>query len=138
MQCSGVAKHCCATPATLELKKGRIMVIITSTAKVGQGPSKQERQLILAELHEAQKHPVNLDDCPELSPKVLKEFAMLRADKNRLKKRQTISIRLESSHIEKYKMLGKGYTGIMADILAYAADHPELFFQSTGSRPPVD
>jgi uncharacterized protein (DUF4415 family) len=114
------------------------MAIITSTGKVGHGLSEQERKRIREELQEAQKHPVNLDDCPELSPEVLKEFAKLRAAKNRLNKRQTISLRLEPNCIEKFKSLGKGYTGIMADVLAYAADHPEIFFQSTGSRPPVD
>jgi uncharacterized protein (DUF4415 family) len=109
------------------------MAIITSTLKVGQGPDKDERKLIRAELQEAQKHPVNLDDCPELSSDVLREFAMLRADKNRLKKRQTISVRLSPSYIEKYRTLGKGYTGIMADVLAYVADHPELLLQFTGA-----
>jgi uncharacterized protein (DUF4415 family) len=114
------------------------MAIITSTVKVGQGPNEGERKRIRAELQEARKHPINLDDCPELSPDALKEFAMLRADKNRLKKRQTISVRLSPSYIEKYKTLGKGYTGIMADVLAYAADHPEILFQLAGSRPATE
>jgi uncharacterized protein (DUF4415 family) len=104
------------------------MAIITSTVKVGQGPNEQERKWICAELQEAQKHPVDLDDCPELSPEALKEFAMLRASRNRLKKRRTVSIRLAPIYIEKYRTLGKGYTGIMADILTYAADHPDIFF----------
>ena len=104
------------------------MAIITSTVKVGQRPSEQELKRIRAELKEAQKHPINLDDCPELSSEVLKEFAMLRADKNRQKKRQTISIRLAPAYIEKYKTLGKGYTGIMADVLAYAIDNPAEIF----------
>jgi hypothetical protein len=28
--------------------------------------------------------------------------------------------------LEKYKALGKGYTGIMADVLNYASDNPEI------------
>jgi uncharacterized protein (DUF4415 family) len=111
------------------------MGIITSTVKAGQKPGREEMKRIRAELQEAQKYPINLDDCPELSPDVLKDFAMLRAEKNRLKKRQTISLRLSPSYIEKYKTLGKGYTGLMADVLAYAADHPEILFQSAGSHP---
>jgi uncharacterized protein (DUF4415 family) len=114
------------------------MAIITSTVKVGQGPSEQERKVIRTELQEAQNHHINLDDCPELSPDALKEFAMLRAEKNRLKKRQTISVRLSPSYIEKYKTLGKGYTGIMADVLAYAVDHPEILFQSTGAHSMIE
>jgi hypothetical protein len=43
-------------------------------------------------------------------------------------------VRISSNYIEKYKTVGKGYTGIMADVLAYAADHPEILFQSAGSH----
>ena len=111
------------------------MAIITSTVKLGQGPSEQELKAIRAELQEAQKHPINLDDCPELSPDALKEFALLRADKNRQKKRQTISIRLAPHYIEKYRKLGKGYTGIMADVLAYAVDNPEILQQCFNPQP---
>jgi len=54
---------------------------------------------IRAELKEAAKHPiVYTDDCPESTPDVL----------------------------EKYKSLGNGYTGIMADVLKLAADNPEI------------
>jgi uncharacterized protein (DUF4415 family) len=109
------------------------MAIITSTVKAGQKLNEQERELIRAELGEARKHPINLDDCPELSPEALKEFADKRARKNRLQKRQLISIRLSPGCIEKYKALGKGYTGIMADVLTYAADHPEILLKSTDS-----
>ena len=100
------------------------MAIITSTVKAGQRLTNQELNRIHVELSEAQKYPINLDDCPELSSDTLKEFAKLRAEKNRREKRQTISIRLAPGYIEKYKTLGKGYTGIMADVLAYAIDNP--------------
>ncbi|MDR2124573.1 MAG: BrnA antitoxin family protein [Desulfovibrio sp.] len=119
-------------------KEGHTMAIITSTVKVGQKPSEQERKLIRDELREAQERHINLDDCPELSPDALKEFAVLRAEKNRLRKRQIISVRLSPSYIEKYKTLGKGYTGVMADVLAYAADHPEILFQSAGAHPVIE
>jgi len=105
------------------------MAIIKSTAKAGQGPSEQERARIRAELAEARKHPINLDDCPELSPEILKEFAFMRAAKNRQNK-QTVSIRLAPECIEAYKAIGKGYTGIMADVLNYAVYHPEFMMQA--------
>jgi hypothetical protein len=57
------------------------MAIIKSTAKAGQGPSEEERARIRAELAEARKYPINLDDCPELSSEALKEFAFMRAEK---------------------------------------------------------
>jgi hypothetical protein len=59
--------------------------------KVGQKPSKEEMKRIRAEIKEAEKHPINLADCPELPPEALKEFAMQRAEKNRQRKRATIN-----------------------------------------------
>jgi uncharacterized DUF497 family protein len=70
-------------------KGGLTMAIIKATAKAGQKPSEEDRARIKTELAEARKHPINLDDCPELSPEVLKEFAFMRAEKNR--KKQTVS-----------------------------------------------
>jgi uncharacterized protein (DUF4415 family) len=81
---------------------------------------------IRAELKEAKKYPVNLADYPELPPEALKEFAMQRSEKNRQKKRATVTIRIVPDCLEKYKALGKGYTGIMADVLNYAANNPEI------------
>jgi uncharacterized protein (DUF4415 family) len=81
---------------------------------------------IKAELKEAKKYPLNLTDCPELPTEALKEFAMQRAEKNRQKKRTTVTIRIIPGCLEKYKALGKGYTGIMADVLNYAANNPEI------------
>jgi uncharacterized protein (DUF4415 family) len=105
------------------------MAIIKSTEKAGQGPSEEERARIRVELAEARKHPINLDDCPELSPEALKEFAFIRAEKNR--KKQTVLIHLTPDCIEAYKSIGKGYTGIMADVLTYAAAHPDYLKQAT-------
>ena len=104
------------------------MDIIKSTVKVGQKPSKDEMKRIRAELKEAAKHPiVYTDDCPQSTPEALKEFAMQRAEMNRQKRRQAVTIRVQPDVLEKYKSLGNGYTGIMADILRFAADNPELF-----------
>ena len=103
------------------------MGIITSTVKVGQKPSKEEMKRIRAELKEAAKHPiVYTDDCPKSTPEVLKEFAMQRAEMNRQKRRQAVTIRVQPDVLEKYKSLGNGYTGIMADVLRFAADNPEI------------
>jgi uncharacterized protein (DUF4415 family) len=108
------------------------VAIITSTIKAGQRPSKEEWARIKAELREAKRHPIVYDeDCPKLSQEALKEFALMRVEKNQLKKRQVVSIRLTPQCIEVYKSIGKGYTGIMADVLAYAADHPDYLKQAT-------
>ena len=103
------------------------MGIIKSTVKVGQKPSKEEMKRIRAELKEAAKHPiVYTDDCPKSTPEALKEFAMQRAEMNRQKRRQAVTIRVQPDVLEKYKSLGSGYTGIMADVLRLAADNPEI------------
>ena len=82
---------------------------------------------IRAELKEAAKHPiVYTDDCPKSTPEALKEFAMQRAEMNRQKRRQAVTIRVQPDVLEKYKSLGSGYTGIMADVLRLAADNPEI------------
>jgi uncharacterized protein (DUF4415 family) len=41
-------------------------------------------------------------------------------------KKQTVGIRLNPKTIEQYKSLGKGYTGIMAAVLEYAINHPQV------------
>jgi uncharacterized protein (DUF4415 family) len=113
-------------------KGGVTMAIIRSTVKAGQKPSKEEIRRICEELREARKYPiVYTEDCPESSPEVLKEFAELAAERNRRKRRQAVTIRLVPDCLSKYKALGKGYTGVMADILAYAADNPDILFKMT-------
>jgi uncharacterized protein (DUF4415 family) len=103
------------------------MGIIESTVKVGQKPSREEMKRIRAELRKAAKRPiVYTDDCPKSTPEVLKEFAMQRAEMNRQKRRQAVTIRIQPEVLEKYKSFGHGYSGIMADVLRLAADNPEI------------
>jgi len=112
------------------------MAIIKSTVKVGQKPSREEMKRIRAELKEAAKHPiVYTDDCPKSTPEALKEFAMQRAEMNRQKRRQTVTIRIQPEVLEKYKTLGRGYSGIMADVLKLAVDNPKIL--SMASRATV-
>jgi uncharacterized protein (DUF4415 family) len=106
---------------------------IKSTVKVGQKPSKEEMARIRRELREAAKYPIVYDeDCPELSPQALKEFAHLAAERNRRRRRQAVTIRVVPDCLSKYKALGKGYTGIMADVLSYVADNPEILSKVCG------
>jgi uncharacterized protein (DUF4415 family) len=51
---------------------------------------------------------------------------MLAAERNRRNRKRAVTVRLLPDCLEKYKSLGKGYTGIMADVLNYAADNPEI------------
>jgi uncharacterized protein (DUF4415 family) len=43
-----------------------------------------------------------------------------------------VALRVEPEALEKYKALGSGYTGIMADVLNYVADNPEILSKARG------
>ena len=109
------------------------MAIIKSTVKAGQKPSNDEMTRIRAELREAAKRPIVYDDdSPKLPPEALKEFALMAAERNRQRRRQAVTIRLVPDCLSKYKALGKGYTGIMADVLNYVANNPEILAKARG------
>jgi uncharacterized protein (DUF4415 family) len=103
------------------------MAIIQSTVRVGQKPPKDA----IKRVTEAAGHPPNLDACPELLPEALKEFADLAVERNRRKKKQSITIRIAPEVLESYKTMGNGYTGIMADVLKYAVDNPVVLKNAT-------
>jgi len=89
---------------------------------------------IRAELKKAAKRPiVYTDDSPKSTPEALKEFAMQRAEMNRQKRRQAVTIRIQPEVLKKYKTLGRGYSGIMADVLRLAADNPEILSRAAGA-----
>jgi uncharacterized protein (DUF4415 family) len=89
------------------------------------GPSPLKE--VLKRVREAAKYPiVYTEDCPPSTPEALKEFALLAEERNRAKRKKAVTIRIVSDCLEKYKALGKGYTGIMADVLNYAANNPEI------------
>jgi len=97
----------------------------TITVRAGQKPTKEQIKRIRA----AAKAPiVYTADCPESTPEALAEFAaMARELRKSLKaKKPAVTIRLNSSCLSKYKSLGKGYTGIMADVLDYVAENPDI------------
>jgi uncharacterized protein (DUF4415 family) len=107
------------------------MGTIVSTIRVGQKPTKTEMVRIRKELKEAKKRPLNLEDCPELPPEALKEFAFMAAERNRQRRRQAVTIRVVPDCLTKYKSLGKGYTGIMADVLNYVANNPKILTRAS-------
>jgi len=44
-----------------------------------------------------------------------------------------VALRVEPETLEKYKSLGNGYTGIMADVLNYVANNPEILSMASGT-----
>ena len=104
------------------------MGITKSTVWVGQKPPKE----VIKRVKEAAKKPINYtEDCPPLSPEALKEFAHLAAERNRRKRKKSVTIRIAPDILESYKTMGDGYTGIMADVLKYAVNNPNILAEAT-------
>jgi uncharacterized protein (DUF4415 family) len=99
------------------------MGIIKSTVVVGQKPPKEA----IEAAKKAARMPINYtEDAPRSTPEALAEFAALRAAQKKKDIRPVIAIRIQPEVLEKYKALGRGYSGIMADVLKFAADNPEI------------
>ena len=108
------------------------MGIIRSTVKVGQKPPKEVIQRVKKAVSEVREAPPVYDpECPPSSPEALKEFAHLAAERNRRKKKQSITIRIAPDILERYKTMGSGYTSIMADVLKYAVNNPAVLAEAT-------
>jgi len=104
------------------------MGIIRSTVWVGQKPPKEA----IREVRKAARKPIHYtEDCPKSTPEALKEFAQLAAERNRRKKKKSITIRVAPDILESYKTMGDGYTGIMADVLKYAINNPGILTEAT-------
>jgi len=105
------------------------MGTIKSTIKVGQKIPKEILKLAKEQVMEARKAPKVYDvECPPSKPDALAEFAAM-ARNLRKKQRKTssvVALRIKPDTLLKYKALGRGYTGIMSDVLNYAADNPEI------------
>jgi len=104
------------------------MGITRSTVWVGQKPPKEA----IKEARKAARKPIHYtEDCPKSTPEALKEFAHLAAERNRRKKKKSITIRIAQDVLESYKTMGDGYTGIMADVLKYAVNNPSILTEAT-------
>jgi uncharacterized protein (DUF4415 family) len=112
------------------------MATIVSTIRVGQKPTKDERKRMKAEIKAAKKMPPVYDpDCPPSTPEALAEFAAMARErkKNRRNPLPVVALRIQPEVLEKYKALGRGYSGIMADVLKLAADNPEILSKASGT-----
>jgi len=112
------------------------MGTIKSTIKVGQKIPKEILKLAKEQVREARKAPkVHDPDCPPSSPEALAEFAAMARElrKNKRNPSPVVALRVKPDVLSKYKALGKGYTGIMADVLNYVADNPEILSRASGA-----
>lgn len=107
------------------------MATTTITVRAGQKPTKEQ----IKEIRAAVKCPITYTpDCPDSTPEALAEFA---ANARKLRKgmrtmKPAVTIRINQDCLLKYKSLGKGYTGIMADVLDYVANNPEILARAQG------
>ena len=105
------------------------MAIIKSTVKVGQKIPKEVLRLAKKQVKEGRKMPKIPDpDCPPSTPEALAEFAAMARElrRNRRNPSPVVALRVKPDVLSKYKALGRGYTSIMADVLNYVADNPEV------------
>jgi len=111
------------------------MGTIKSTVKVGQKIPKEILKLAKEQVKEARKaNKVHDPDCPPSTPEALAEFAAMARElrKNNRNPSPVVALRVKPDALSKYKALGKGYTGIMADVLNYVADNPEILSKASG------
>ena len=95
-------------------------MIITSKLKPGKKPSREQLKRIE---QAANKQITPNKNSPAYTPE---QLAYLYAESKKVNKKQTVGIRLNQKTIMQYKNMGKGYTGIMAAVLDYAINHPEV------------
>ena len=99
---------------------GSCSVIKTSKLQPDNKPTKEQ----LKRINEAAKLPiVSDDDSPVYTSK---QLAYLYLESKKLNKKQTVGLRLNQKTVKQYKDMGKGYTGIMAAVLDYAINHPDV------------
>ena len=110
------------------------MATTTSTVKVGQKIPKDILKLAKEQVKEARKSPKVYDpDCPPSTPEALAEFAAMAREvrRNRRNPSPVVALRVKPDTLSKYKALGKGYTSIMADVLNYVAENPEILSRAS-------
>jgi uncharacterized protein (DUF4415 family) len=107
------------------------MAMTTITVRAGQKPTREQ----IKEIKAAARAPiVYTADCPESTPEALAEFAAkARELRQRMKaKKPAVTIRVSLTCLSKYKSLGKGYTSIMADVLDYVSENPDILAKARG------
>ncbi|MDR2952048.1 MAG: BrnA antitoxin family protein [Treponema sp.] len=106
------------------------MGITSSTVWVGQKLPKDA----IKRIKEIAKKPIHYtEDCPESTPEALAEFAAMARARRKKKAKPRVALRVDLEVLEKYKSLGDGYPSIMADVLNYAANNPEILSRASGA-----
>ncbi|MDR1972434.1 MAG: BrnA antitoxin family protein [Treponema sp.] len=103
------------------------MAIIKSTVRAGRKIPKEVIQEVRRVAREARRHPEAYDpECPPSSPQALAEFAAQARELRKRKSAPVVSVRVKPETLERFKALGRGYSGTMGDVLNYVAENPEI------------
>ena len=104
------------------MQKGRF-IMVKKEINFSEGLSEEQIEM----LRNLEKRPIVYDeDCPELSEEELSQFRHISEINNNKRRKQTISLRLSSSALEKARSLGKGYTSILSRMLEAALNDNDM------------
>ncbi|MDR1017797.1 MAG: BrnA antitoxin family protein [Lachnospiraceae bacterium] len=76
-------------------------------------------------LKNAEKYSIPTNDFPELTDEQLKQFKKISALNKEQRTKQTVTIRLSPTTLNKAKSLGKGYTSVLSRIIENAFNDDE-------------
>jgi uncharacterized protein (DUF4415 family) len=113
------------------------MGTIRSTIRVGQKIPKEILRMAREQVREARKAPkVYYPECPPSSPEALAEFAAMARElrKNCRNPSPVVALRVRPDALSKYKALGRGYTSVMADVLNYVAENPDILSKASDEQ----
>ena len=98
-------------------------MMIRKEIDVKQNPTSEQ----IAMLEKAAAMPIVYDeDSPELSEDDLAQFKQISEFRKEGRRKQTVSIRLSPSALEKAKSLGKGYTSVLSRMLEIALNDKDF------------
>ena len=99
------------------------MTTVYSTLRPGDKPTKAQ----IKRIREAAKNPIVFDeDCPELTEEELAEFAELARERDALRRKSVLSLRVLPETLQVGKALGRGWTGILGRLLDLAVKDSRL------------
>ncbi len=102
-------------------------MLIEKDVDVSKKPTKEQ----IAMLHAAAQKEVVYDaDSPELSDEELMQFRRISEAFNKGEQKKTVTLRISAQSLQKAKLLGRGYTSILAKVLEHALQSPETLEKS--------
>ena len=100
---------------------------VRMTIKPGDKPTPEA----IAEVNEAYKHPIVIDDdCPAFTYEEMVEMVKKAEEMRNSRKKEVVTLRLPVSVINKAKAVGKGYTGFLSRLVENAINDKDMVSRS--------